>query len=223
MDLETRRGLLHLYGCGEGQDVTDSDTDDAGPARSSMCDKRINDASSSASLKGVWGKGNLPARTPGTDSSSGSHPGYLASNDGLTLEADLVESSVNGYMANIYILHPFLDNRVLRKMVSRFKQRYSRADSRPSQKQSNAGKRKRAANKFPGTTSGEAVPNRPCVPGLGGVPEMEHSIANAIVLLVIALGRVCAHRGSLPGPTPATSIPAPNSPTVHREIGRAHV
>jgi hypothetical protein len=216
MDLETRRGLLHLYGCGEGEDVTDSDTDDADPTRGSICDKRVNDASSTASSKGVWGKGNLPARASGINSSSGSHPGYLTSNDGLTLEADLVESSVNAYMVNIHILHPFLDNRVLREIVSRFKQRYSWADSRPSQRQSNASKRKRATNKFPGTTSGEAVPNRPCVPGLGGVPEIEHSIANAIILLVIALGRVCAHRGSLPGPMLATSIPAPNSPTVHR-------
>src|SRR5436309_2816089 len=97
--------------------------------------------------------------------------------------------------------------------------------------QPSAGKRKRTANKFPGTTSGGAVPNRPRVSGLGGVPEIEHSIANAIVLLVIALGRVCAHKGSLPGPTPATStftsnlsphsrslpsIPAPNAPTAHR-------
>ena len=220
MDLETRRGLLRLYGCGEGQDVTDSDTDDAGPARSSVCDKRVNDASSSASLGGVWGKGNSLARASGTNSSSGSHPRYLTSNDDLILEADLVESSVNGYMANIHILHPFLDNRALRKMVSRFKQRYSWAHSRPSQRQPNAGKRKRAANKFPGTTSGEAAPNRPCVSGLGGVPEIEHSIANAIVLLVIALGRVCAHRDSLPGPTPATSIPAPNSPTIYRGMKR---
>ena len=216
MDLETRRGLLRLYGCGEGQDVTDSDTDDAGPARGPVCDERINDASSSASLKGVWGKGNLLAKTSGTNSSSGSHPGYVTSNGGLILEADLVESSVNGYVANIHILHPFLDNRMLRKMVSKFKQRYSWPYSRLSQKQPSASKRKRAANKVPGTTSGEAVPNRPCVPGLGEVPEIEHSIANAIVLLVIALGRVCAHKDPLPGHTPATSIPTPNSPTVHR-------
>jgi hypothetical protein len=230
MDLETRRGL-RLYGCGEGQDVTDSDTDDAGPARRSVSDKRINDAPSSSSSKGVWGKGELPARSSGTNSSSGGHPGYLASNDGLILEADLVESSVNAYMANIHIMHPFLDNRVLRKMVSRFKQRYVWAYSQLSQRQPNAGKRKRTANKFPGTTSDGAVPNRPCVSGLGGVPGIEHSIANAIVLLVIALGRVCAHKDSLPGPTPATStstsnrsphsrpppsISAPNSPTVHR-------
>jgi hypothetical protein len=230
MDLETRRGLFRLYGCGEGQDVTESDTDDAGPARSSGCDKRVNDASSSSSLKGVWGKEKSPARSSGTNSSRESPPGYLTSNDGLILESDLVESSVNAYMANIHILHPFLDNRGLRKMVSRFKERYSWASSRLSHKQPNAGKRKRTANKFPGMTSGGAVPNGPCVPGLGGVPEIEHSIANAIVLLVIALGRACAHKDSLPGPTPETStftpnrspysrlptsIPAPNSPTVH--------
>jgi hypothetical protein len=219
MDLETRRGF-RLYGCGEGQDVTDSDTDDASPVCSSVSDKRINDTSSS------W--------SSGTNSSGGSHPGYLTSDDGLILEADLVESSVNAYMANIHIMHPFLDNRVLRKMVSRFKQCYSWAYSRLSQRQPSAGKRKRTANKFSGTTSGRAVPNGPCVSGLGEVPEIEHSIANAIVLLVIALGRVCAHKDSLPGPTPADrsphsrsppSIPAPNSPTVHRgmKLEQSHV
>jgi hypothetical protein len=215
MDLETRRGLLRLHGCGEGQDETDSDTDDAGPTRSSVCDKRTNDASSSSSLKGVWGRGNLPARTSGTKSSGESHWGFLTSNDGLILEADVVESSVNGYLASIHILHPFLDNRALRKMVSRFKQRYSGAYSQPSQRQPNIGKRKRTANKFPGTTGGEAAPNRPGIPNLGGVLEIEYSIANAIVLLVIALGRACNHKDSLPGPTPTTSIPAPNQPSVH--------
>jgi hypothetical protein len=204
MDLETRRGF-RLYGCGEGQDVTDSDTDDAGPVRSSVSDKRINDASSSASLKGVGGKGELLSRSSGTNSSGGDHPGYLTSYDGLILEDDLVESSVNAYMANIHIMHPFLDNGVLRKMVSRFKQRYSWAYPQLSQRQPSAGKRKRTANKFPGTTSGGAAPNKPCASGLGGVPEIEHSTANAIVLLVIALGRICAHKDSLPRPTPATS------------------
>lgn len=112
-------------------------------------------------------------------------------------------------MDNMHILHPFLESRVLRKMIHAFKKKYS-WDYRPhhATSQVTGAKRKREATDSP--TPLEDIPPT----FTGGRPHsravnssmIEHSVANAIVLLVIALGKVCAHREPLPGPASTASI-----------------
>jgi hypothetical protein len=121
MDLESKRGLLPLYGCGEGEDKNDGGTGASSPANSSDSGSRGEDKQAS-----VWGSGQLPARSRGPDPlASRDHPGGVSANGGLVLDADLVDTYVNSYLANIHILHPFLEIKVLQDMVTRFKRRYS--------------------------------------------------------------------------------------------------
>lgn len=107
------------------------------------------------------------------------------------------------YLSHINLLQPLLDREMLASIVERFIQLYS----------SNEDKR--------GGISPYAVPEtyhkRPLtkkrklsesIPvsgsGVGAIPsrgtQIERSIGNAIILLVLALGRICEHKMHLPGP-----------------------
>lgn len=158
---------------------------------------------------------------------------------GLILDAQVVDQYFKSYMANIHILHPFLEARVLRDMITLFKKRYS-WDFAPlaTSRNVSTNKRKRDADGSPGSFE---HPSSSAPPRMRRSPndrvEIEHSITNAIVLLVVALGKICAHKGPLPGcaqtTTMSTSTPhnhfsdglialsnsAPSSPA-HGRIGR---
>jgi hypothetical protein len=72
------------------------------------------------------------------------HPGGVSPTGGLVLDADLVDIYVNSYLANIHILHPFLEIKVLQDMVTRFKRRYSWGHMHLQHRGLSTGKRKRA-------------------------------------------------------------------------------
>jgi Fungal Zn(2)-Cys(6) binuclear cluster domain len=231
MDLESKRGLLRLYGCGEGEDKNDGGAGAPSPANSSDSSRNEDEQSGASPRGGVWGTGQLPARSPGPDPQGRDHAGGVSANGGLILDADLVDTFVHSYLANIHILHPFLEIKVLQDMVTRFKRRYSWGYFPPQHRGLSTGKRKRAAEESPGPPSDGSSHNRSYYSGSTGVAEVEHSITNAIILLVLALGKICAHKAPLPGPMSDTSIPtsnpyptfselstsasAPNSPSVH--------
>ena len=221
MDLESKRGLLRLYGCGEGEDKNDGMTAAASPAGSSSNGSTHEEDSASSTPGGVWGTGQLPARSPGPDSANRNHVGGVSADGGLILDNDRVETYYSSYMSNMHILHPFLEIRKLRIMLDKFKKRYSWGYV-------NKLKRKRLQD---GSSPGASYePSRALSSATGATPDIEHSIANAIVLLVLALGKICAYKGFLPGaksdiatPTSNPQPPyndlrsqsAPNSPSMH--------
>lgn len=241
MDLESKRGLLRLYGCGEGEDKNDGGAGAPSPANSSDSGSRGDDEQATASPRGgVWGSGQLPARSPGPDPPGREHAGGVSATGGLILDADLVDTYVHSYLANIHILHPFLEIKVLQDMVTRFKRRYSWGYFPLQHRGFCTGKRKRAAEDSPGPPSDGSSVNRSYYSSSAGVAEIEHSITNAIILLVLALGKICANKAPLPGPMSDSSIPtsnpyptfselstsasAPNSPNIHLgvKIGAPH-
>lgn len=214
MDEERERGLLRLYGCGEGEDKGDGHEGAPSPSGSSSSDGRRLDEEMSSSPHGVWGVGQLHA--PGLSNQSHparEHPGGVSPYGGLMLDSDAVDRYFRSFMDHIHILHPFLEPKVLRSMIHTFKRKYS-WDYRATQPASVVGaKRKRENTESPGSVEDQNTPghlgNRPLPraynPGVSS-PLIEHSIANAIVLLVIALGKVTAHRDPLPGPAATTSM-----------------
>ena len=219
LDLESKRGLLRLYGCGEGEDMNDGRDGPASPAGSqtSSSEGRYEDENSIPSPNGVWGSGQLPARSSSSGLSGRDHPGGVGPNGGLILDAHVVDTYFKEYMANIHILHPFLEAKVLRDMIHLFKRRYSWDFVPLNSRNVSTGKRKRDADNSPGSFDhlSTSMPPRPQRRNPGDPVDIEHSIANAIVLLVMALGKICTHKGPLPGcPQPAavsTSTPHHNN------------
>ncbi|KAF2802024.1 uncharacterized protein BDZ99DRAFT_527970 [Mytilinidion resinicola] len=223
LELEERRGLLRIYGKGQGTDLNDGAQAPSSPANSSNGEGQD---SSPSPREGLWGTGfttgsppdyrqSVGPSTPGggvtSDWSSKSNIGGQNPDGLLKLDVETVRSLHRSYLQNMDILHPFLDKRRLAKMVENFMLWYSPdvktsyspvyggVPSHVAPNERFAGqKRKRSSNHGDPETGGYPSTRR---------PPPERSIGNAIVLLVLALGKVCEHKKVLPGPT--GEIPSP--------------
>lgn len=194
--LEQKRGLLRVWGVGEGGDDNDGAQGPASPESSS-------DAPSPA-REGLWGRGYAtpPSDAPSPATSNPEsyyhdHPGGFNPDGSLKLDADTVRRLMHSYLEHIHILHPFLDRGRLQKNIAKFIELYS-PESRPDFSPGSAlpshvrgMKRKRSASVYEGHAMGD--PGNPrCI---------ERSVGNAIILLVLALGKCCEWKQPLPGPT----------------------
>ena len=214
---EENRGILRLYGRGEGRDTGDSDSPrgvaDPGPVEDG-------DGSPFAPCPfshGVWGVGfAIPGSTQKRripyESAGGLNP------DGsLKLDSATLFELLTSYQEHIHIMHPFLDRDRLDLYFRKFNVRYNNVlsnaatplISRPggivlsgrlqepylAGSTSQGQKRKRAENIPPTTSSRQTSPR----------PALEKSISTALVLLVLALGKVCQHTNWLPGPLKTTT------------------
>ena len=211
MDLENSRGILRLYGCGEGEDKGDGHEGAPSPANSSSSEggRRIDEESSSATPAGVWGNGQLPTQPLSSEGyTAREHPGGLSPNGGLMLDTSVVERLFRSYMDNIHILHPFLEPKVIRSMIHTFKRKYSWDVKTP--RPTIGAKRKREMADSPSSVEEFAATHQQVRPQTSQSPPsavIEHSVANAIVLLVLALGKVCEHKEPIPGPANPAAIP----------------
>lgn len=210
---EENRGILKLYGRGEGVDLFDGahgsiPASGTGNDRSSAASSSPPPSSSSSSSSyesNSWGTG-FTAPTTGADY----HRSVLQHNWGglnidgtIKLDARTVRRLHQSYLSHIHLLQPFLEKKMLASMVERFIQLYS------SNKDERGGISPHAVP--------ETYPTRPLTKkrkmsesnsvsgaGVGTTPsrgtQFERSIGNAIVLLVLALGRICEHKMHLPGP-----------------------
>ena len=222
MDLEIERGLLRLHGCGEGEDKGDGHEGAPSSTGSSPWEAiRMDEDTSLASPREIWGDGrfHLPQAFPHSHTAK-QHPGGLSPRGGLMLDSEAVDLYFRLYMDNMHILHPFLEPKVLREMVYRFKKRYSR-DSDVKHVVIGT-KRKREATNSPAPTEQMDIDPQNNQVRLGSTTSytasIEHSVANAIVLLILALGKVCSHRQPVPGPASTTTMHASTPHTMHSTL-----
>lgn len=200
-ELEENRGTLKLYGRGEGVDLFD------GAHGSIPTFDTGNDVGCAAASheSNNWRIG-LTAPTTGADY----HRSVLQHNWGglnidgtIKLDARTVRRLHQSYLSHIHLLQPFLDKKVLASMVERFIQLYSPnvnerggispyavPETYPSRRFS---KKRKLSESSPVSRSGVGV-----IPSPGN--QIDRSIGNAIVLLVLALGRICEHKMYLPVP-----------------------
>lgn len=193
MQLEQERGLLRPWGYGEGLDLNDGAQGPGSPESSNE-----SDASSPAPGKeGLWG--HPPPDKPSPRPTNGSmieddHPGGLGPDGRPDFRVATMDKLLESYERNMHNLHPFLNRSKIQKMFREFKDQYS-----PDVKQSNTMspaahhvsigmKRKRSSSAF-----GEPYQPKGAI---------ERSLRNAIVLLILALGKVCSYkqRKALPSP-----------------------
>ena len=190
MDTEMSRGLLRLYGCGEGEDKHDGHEGVPSPSGSTSPGRMDDETSSSSPQQGAWGSGQLPMPPMSDDRHVQEHPGGLSPRGGLMLDSFAIDRYFRSYMENMHILHPFLEPKVLRNMIQVFKRKYSWDCIQPAVTVGR--KRKREVSESRNSPDEFAA--------------IEHSVANAIILLVLALGKICAHKGQLPGAVAFSSI-----------------
>ncbi|KAF2711565.1 hypothetical protein K504DRAFT_224100 [Pleomassaria siparia CBS 279.74] len=198
MLLEQERGLVRVWGIGEGNDLHDGTHAPVTPKDGGS------DASSPRPLQdGLWGTGDHSS--PGT--MNGDTPrdfneqvGGLNGNGRLELRSKVMWDLHESYLLNIHSLHPFVNPSSLRKMIADFSDKYSpeRTGANVMSPGSaipnhlNPGiKRKRSSSSFTDPYS----PARD-----SSTVSIERSLSNAIVLLVLALGKVCSYTDPLPAP-----------------------
>ncbi|KAH8699411.1 hypothetical protein GQ44DRAFT_632756 [Phaeosphaeriaceae sp. PMI808] len=197
MQLEQGRGLLRIWGVGEGLDLNDGAQGPGSPESSNDSDA----PSPACGKEGLWGHPPLDHSSPRilNNSSSSSIPreysgfdGGLGSDGKPDFRSAVMDQLLLSYMENMHNLHPFLNRGKLQKMFREFKEQYS-PDVRPvnvaspAAHQLNPGiKRKRSSSAF-----GEPYSPRGAI---------ERSLRNAIVLLILAIGKVSLHKDKLPHP-----------------------
>lgn len=217
---EERRGLLHLFGRGEGQGTGVEDREAIGVSGvyESNDDYSETGAPSPADRWGTIGGPTPPVTSNNKGAANFPTP-------------DLTEITVwkwvRSYEEHIQNMHPLIIPRQLNAMVCLFLNNVQRSTPRRSNKHaeyakftdlgeareySDVGiKRKRS----PVVDASDTPPGVSPVSSKPAKPVIERSIENALVLLVLALGKICSHKERLPEVVPV-SDPTPSSPMLRR-------
>jgi len=199
MQLEQDRGLLRVWGVGEG-----SDSNDGAQGPSSPESNVDSDMGSPGSTKeGIWGypppNGSSPSTIGGETPRFYGYLGGLGQDGKPDFRTTVLQELRASYHDHIHCLHPFLNPSKLRKMVTDFGAVYS-PEARTPKTMSPAGVPERLN---PGVKRKRS--NSVLGDGYGLKEDLnkgsiERSLRNAIVLLVLALGKVCLHKDPLPAP-----------------------
>jgi hypothetical protein len=192
------RGVLLLYGRGEGIEEQDG-TQPGGPASPAHSEDSFSDVPSAP--EGIWGCGLPTYAYPASESRSHSYTvGGLKPDGTLDLDQTSILKLWDSYLKHMHVMHPFLDKARTGKSINKFITRYC-----PN--------RHHTHNTW---AVGDGEPDRPTKrqrsngptssQGIGAdefrwerFVDTERSPSNAVIYLVLALGKICAHKEDLLG------------------------
>ncbi|KAL9070901.1 MAG: hypothetical protein Q9161_004543 [Pseudevernia consocians] len=219
MDYEINKGVLRIYGKGRQlrnagfASPMSAAAASPTPSNVSVAGDESSTASSPASSpsESLWGTGFMP----GAEIRPTSDVGGLSPDNTLKLEARTISRLLQSYLDNIHILHPFLDQRELGRMIEHFKRRHNPHDTNSSKVGfavpvnanldavrdshailNRAQKRKHSDGQFYGALGESSLAPSPMSPKI----LLEKSPETALTLLVMALGKICECRAPLPEP-----------------------
>ncbi|KAF2158413.1 hypothetical protein M409DRAFT_31077 [Zasmidium cellare ATCC 36951] len=135
--------------------------------------------------------------TPDNEARRSTRAGGLGSDGDVDLDAHTINELYDSYMRHIHILHPFLDQRELREMFDSFLRRYSTGGPRARFAVSTSDSYQRPLKRQRSNVSTANV--APQWEQAGEGEPTERSPGNAIIFLVLALGKICMHSDPLPG------------------------
>lgn len=194
---ETRRGQLRLFGQGEGNDGMPSSDSLRASVRSppyTDADPAASPASNPAmAADGFWGFGfDAPMEAP-FDTAGG-----LTPSGSLCLDRATVTRLFKSFMENMWVLHPFFHQRHITQLLERFIRRFcwdanSRGSFDSSASPAGPGSRPMKRKRSEGGDEDARNPETRRMP-------LERSVQNAVILLILALGKNCEHKAPLPAP-----------------------
>ncbi|KAI9812570.1 MAG: hypothetical protein M1827_004559 [Pycnora praestabilis] len=208
MQGEEERGLLRVYGRGEGRDPADaSQHRPASPSVSSEGDDQ-SFSNAGSPQEGLWGNGFNTLGVAEPQRYLHDPTGGLNTDGTLRLDHSTLHRLLKSYLANIHILHPFLDKNAITAMVTRFASRYNPGSVTRSPfavatsvpmldgRRDSAGTKRKRPN---GVTSNAHASSSASATNAPPKIFPERSITSALVLLVLALGQITEHADPLPG------------------------
>ncbi|KAI9686362.1 MAG: hypothetical protein M1822_003707 [Bathelium mastoideum] len=205
-ELEIRRGQMKLYGRGEGPKHGDRSVDSPGTP---SANENADDAASNCSIAtdSTWGTGlpsppNMNQPLPRLESDIGG----LNPDGTLKLDRNTIDELYQSFLESLWLIHPCIPKDSMNKLIKNFTHHYS-YDSNPSSRSPFAHghdlmgndlsykKRKRShasvyVSGVPGSPDGMGQRSSRALP--------ERSINNAIVLLILALGKISLHKKAIP-------------------------
>ena len=209
------RGPLRLYGNGEADESGESGAFNApSPAHSNGSEDM-----GGSTPPDTWGP--VPSSMNEVKRSEPYSTGGLLADGRADLHSHTVDRLVKNYKEHIHKLHPFLDLSTLGKFIEKFMMMYSpdKAPQSPfigtnGDSFARPAKRLRSEpNIFSGPPTGESG----SMSSQASKRTPHRSLSIAIVYLILALGKVCEHKGLMPGPLedtrPQQMAPPSNGPS----------
>lgn len=210
MKLEEGKGVLRVYGRGEGRDAGDGGHPSPTGSIASPHSDEGSEVRSPLPSDKLWGSGFA-------DAPAVRDVGGLGRDGKLEVDGHTLEKLLKLYLENIHILHPFLDKNTLTKMVKKFAADYNPGThpawprlegAKPSASTAFEGRREpaihppKSAKRKHSDTQYQGVGLEPVSPPAPSAapPPFQRAVSNAIVLFVMALGKICEWRAPLPGP-----------------------
>ena len=202
------RGSLRIYARGEGSKYSDG-TSRRGCGSPERSEDSADDGAPRPSNL-LWGTGFHDTLGNGdTGRFELPNQGGLKTDGSLDLDISTIRTLYKSYLQHIHILHPFLDKAGLQTLIKRFMSEYGTSNDHTKQivpngstSQERAWKRQRSTGGYNVTQPGRDV---------GATQTTERSPENAIVWLVLALGKICLHKTPLPGVTQDVGAPITRS------------
>ncbi|KAJ2977736.1 hypothetical protein NUW58_g7718 [Xylaria curta] len=217
---EQQRGVLRLFGRGEGPD-SDTRTFDKGTPQDPNSADREDASDVVAPTPGpeIWGQVGGLTPSPGVDYKGG----VLSSDGNPDWDPVRIWSYVKSFKDHILSMHPIIIPKELDAMVRVFLEQLPKSSTTPSNKASISagfiqssnqplgeigGKRKRSpGGDEPSPVMTFRKPGRPY-----------RNVQSALVLVVLALGKICLHRGNIPEVVHEPDDVMINSPVVRNGI-----
>jgi len=213
MERETNKGVLRIYGrgrqmreVGEGSQSGGSAGSPANSSTSALSDEASTSSSPAASPAEIlWGIGFVPTAV---EARNGDGQGGLNPDNTLKLDPKTMTRLLKSYLDNIHILHPFLEERGLTRLVEHFKQHHNPVDVTTSKasfavpvavdnlREHKIPKRKHSDGPYYTTMVESTLAPSPMSP----IVPLDRSPQTALTLLVMALGKICERRDPVPGP-----------------------
>ncbi|KAI0877478.1 hypothetical protein GGS24DRAFT_120171 [Hypoxylon argillaceum] len=217
---EQQRGALRLFGRGEGPDLDSRASDKGTPQDYNMTDREdASDVAGPTPGPELWGQVGGLAPGPGVDYRGG----VLTTDGNPDWDHNKIWKYVTSFKNNILNLHPILIPKELDAMVKVFLEQIPKSSSTPSNRTSNfsagfihpppavpetGSKRKRSpGNDEPSPVTMFRKPGRPY-----------RNVQSALVLVVLALGKICLHQGKMPDVVHEPDDPTNSSPLVRNGV-----
>jgi hypothetical protein len=187
---EWRRGTIRLYGRGEGTESYagyDRDAQAVSTEGGAVLDPQAQTLPT-AEIDSQWGQ--IGDANPMIDAAFGSHASKVGENLGLPdFSIQTVKRLSASYMHNLNRMHPIITPDCLRGLTKSFMRqiRNSERAHSPNGKETK-GKRKRSPSiEYRNPFLAYLQPGRP-----------QRSLGTAIMLMILALGKICEHRERIP-------------------------
>ncbi|KAJ8200181.1 hypothetical protein LV164_008754 [Aspergillus fumigatus] len=198
MKLEEQRGLIRIYGRGEGDD---------------MCEDRMSPTPlSNPNSSSGWEDSHAHRAAPSSPWAQSAHPSGFPQKlrdkgvdefGTLCADPDTIRRYHRSYLEHIHKLHPFLDQGDLDKKIEMFIKLHCLPKTAGLTPTGTGDMLRGAERKRPCDTLQGAACDFP-IPTVGRTEatsrRIERSIDNAVLLLVLALGSICEVGAPVPGP-----------------------